>query len=89
MSCKNKTPRGNCRKLYGDKCVGFETCTMHKIEQLLECPFCGGVGKLISHDTMDDLDEITVYYIMCQNCLATTNQYSEEEVAILNWNRRS
>lgn len=50
------------------------------MEELKPCPFCGGEAKIFTPTIST--------YIMCKECKASTNLYSQSEEAIEAWNRR-
>lgn len=59
------------------------------MDELNNCPFCGGEAKLQSH--VDDFD-IWYYYIQCDNCGAKSDYYDTdegEEAPIEAWNTRA
>ena len=51
------------------------------MEELKPCPFCGGEAKIFTPTIST--------YIMCKECKASTNLYSQSEEAIEAWNRRA
>ena len=52
------------------------------MEELRQCPFCGGVS------TLHSIDCCKTVYAVCMNCGIHTVEYSEPEKAIEAWNRR-
>ncbi len=53
---------------------------MSKQQSIERCPFCGGKGN--------DWWVSSGYFIECDKCKATTNNYEFKKDAIQAWNRR-
>ena len=49
-------------------------------DKLKPCPFCGNAPAMC-HSKYD-------WFVMCPNCKTTSDNYSDEELARANWNRR-
>ena len=54
-------------------------------EKLKPCPFCGGAAKF--HQTTHT-SSVGGFFVMCDKCLTSSNNYSTEEIAAEKWNRR-
>ena len=56
--------------------------------ELKSCPFCG--SSAFPSEFVYDLkpEHITMHFIECNGCHATTYEYDTEEEAIEAWNRR-
>lgn len=50
-----------------------------KMEELKKCPFCGGEAKIVGY---------SLFWIVCEECLAETAGFATKEEAIKAWNRR-
>ena len=61
--------------------------------KLKACPFCGSKADLrkvtpVSSDTCVRSLGYGGYFVMCQNCLTSENNYPTADKAIEAWNRR-
>ena len=58
------------------------------MHDLKTCPFCG--GSAWCGDNVYELDNgyVTLYFVECNGCHATTFEYDTEEEAAYAWNRR-
>ncbi len=61
-------------------------------EKLKPCPFCGGRASIRAVTPVHSSDAKKYgygdYFVMCENCLTTSNNYNTEERAAEHWNRR-
>ena len=55
--------------------------------ELKPCPFCGGAAKV--HEMQSKTSRVGGYFVMCNKCLTSSNNYSTTENAIEHWNRRT
>ncbi len=55
--------------------------------ELKPCPFCGGKASLVTAHNKN-LTWIR-YFVKCQRCLTTTDNYEKPEHAAEAWNRRA
>ena len=53
------------------------------MDELLSCPFCGGVG------TLHSIDMCETVYAVCMNCGVRTIDCKHSEQAIEQWNTRT
>ena len=61
-------------------------------DELKPCPFCGGKAEVRSVTPVHDPNIKTYgyggYFVMCVDCLTTSNNYNTAEKAAEMWNRR-
>ena len=61
--------------------------------QLKPCPFCGGKASIRSVTPVRDTNYKAFgyggYFVMCDDCLTTSNNYNTPEMAADHWNRRT
>lgn len=56
------------------------------IEELKNCPFCG--GKAAVHEIQTRTSSVGGYFIMCTKCLTSSDNYGTPGIACERWNRR-
>ncbi len=60
--------------------------------ELKSCPFCGGRASIRAvtpvHEANVKAYGYGGYYVMCEDCLTTSNNYNTPERAAEMWNRR-
>ena len=62
--------------------------------ELKRCPFCGSLSVSIREVTPVHSPNVKAYgyggyFVMCNNCLTTSNNYNTPELAAELWNRRA
>ena len=62
-------------------------------EKLKPCPFCGGKATIrkvlsVSGSLASSATGYGGYFVMCCNCMTTSNNYSTAEICAEHWNRR-
>lgn len=61
---------------------------MEGMDEIKNCPFCGGKGKLMEYDPFEwHSGMASVYRVKCVVCGASIRK-EKEEMAIWAWNRR-